>query len=203
MSSPKTILFLWQAPNFIWGQFNFPNFQFSHRPNLRVDHYNLPFKEIPDALENLQNEDDIEEDLELDLEEHLGNSAEDENEPEPSIVLQENTEEDNESLISEVTDEEPIEDLTEELTNEEDDLEENFYDFDEEHSALTKEEMVIETQNEDNLFASIKDMDEATDAERIIDNETADYISEEIQSDQKLGFFGRFTRTLSFFSSGN
>merc|ERR1712183_334221 len=121
-------------------------------------------REIPDALENLQNEDDIEEDLELDLEEHLGNSAEDENEPEPSIVLQENTEEDNESLISEVTYEEPIEDLTEELTNEEDDLEENFYDFDEEHSALIKE-MIIETQNEDNLFAPIKNMDEEADAE--------------------------------------
>ena len=31
-SFSKTVLFLWQAPNFIWGQYNFPNFHFSHRP---------------------------------------------------------------------------------------------------------------------------------------------------------------------------
>ena len=32
----KTILFLWQALNFIWGQYNFPNFHFSHRPTGEV-----------------------------------------------------------------------------------------------------------------------------------------------------------------------
>ena len=32
-SYSKTIFFLWQAPNFIWGQCIFPNFHFSHSPS--------------------------------------------------------------------------------------------------------------------------------------------------------------------------